>query len=60
MSGLKNTIKEKDTDIFAETVRYEEAINTQYIFDKKQKRIEDLDLISLEEFIKFTSDLLYH
>lgn len=60
VQGVKNTVKEKDTDIFAEAARYEEAINTQYNFAKKQKRVEDLDLITREEFITFSENLLYN
>ncbi|KAL4454183.1 hypothetical protein ABPG74_012140 [Tetrahymena malaccensis] len=59
VDGVKNTIKEKDTDIFSEAVRYEEAINTQYIFGKKQKRVEDIENVTMEEFIKFGKSLLY-
>lgn len=34
--GVKNALTEKDKDIFTETFYYEEAVNTNYAFDKSK------------------------
>lgn len=39
VTGVKSTVGEKDTDIFVEALRYEEAINTKYLFDKSNSII---------------------
>lgn len=59
IAGVKTSVKEKDTDIFIEAQRYDDAIATTYQFDKKQLRIEDIDAVTKEEFIEFASNLLY-